>query len=295
MKRIIIFFLLSILTFGQVPFEIGNRWDFEAHDWWIGQYGSRDTLIYKISSDTIMPNGYKYFRINPAGNLFRDFIRADSAVIYYYDTLNNSEWLFFKYNIGVAINEYPDSGYISVGYMMSTDDSNKFIKIYKWTDGNSYLFGDSVRTISYFYDTRQDDSYSITVSPKLGFIRTNESGQEFNYDLSLLSCKISGTIYGTLTSVQNEIKPPRKIILYQNYPNPFNSNTIIQYEIPLPGKVRLVLYDILGIKIIDLVNETKSPGKYQCKLDASKFSSGTYIYRLQTDDKVITRKMILLK
>jgi hypothetical protein len=294
-KIMVIYFLLSALTYAQMPFEVGNRWDFEAQDWWSGQSGSRDTLVYKISSDTIMPNGFKYFRINPAGNLFKDFVRADSVGIYYYDTLNNREWLFFKYDIGNGSDEYPNSEHISVGYMMITDDSSKFINIYKWSDGNLFLFGDSVRTITYFYDTGQDDSYSITISPKLGFVGTHESGQEFNYDLSLLGCKISGTIYGTLTSIVKEKKLPRKITLSQNYPNPFNPNTIIQYEIPRQSKVNLVLFDILGNKITDMVNETKSPGKYQYKLYASGFSSGMYIYQLLTDEKVITRKMILLK
>ena len=295
MKKIIIPILLflSALTLAQTPFEVGNRWDFQANDWWIGLYGNIDTLIYKITSDTVMPNGFKYYRINPTGNLFKDFVRADSVGIYYYDTLNNREWLFFKY--GVDSNEYPDSGYISIGYIMNVDDSSKFIKIYKWTDGNSYLLGDNVRTISYLYDTGQDDSYSITISPKLGFISTHESGQDFNYDLSLLGCKISGTVYGTLTSVPNKIKSPQKFILFQNYPNPFNPNTIIQYEISHQSKIKLVLYDILGNKIMDLVNETKSPGTYQYRLNASKFSSGIYIYQLQTDEKVFTRKMILLK
>ena len=87
--------------------------------------------------------------------------------------------------------------------------------------------------------------------------------------------------------------------LYQNYPNPFNPKTTIHYSIPNGEQVILKVYDILGTEIAILVNEEKSPGKYELTWDASsiagQLSSGVYFYRMQAGNFVETKKMILLK
>ena len=83
--------------------------------------------------------------------------------------------------------------------------------------------------------------------------------------------------------------------LEQNYPNPFNPTTQISYSIPVASHVRLKVYNVLGNEIATLVNEEKPAGEYSVKFNASDLSSGVYIYRLQTDYSVITKKMTLLK
>lgn len=89
--------------------------------------------------------------------------------------------------------------------------------------------------------------------------------------------------------------------LKQNYPNPFNPTTAIEYIIPNAvgtdnfRHVSLNVFDALGRKIASLVNEQQSPGTYKVQFNASHLSSGTYIYQLKTDNKIKTKKMILLK
>jgi hypothetical protein len=87
--------------------------------------------------------------------------------------------------------------------------------------------------------------------------------------------------------------------LSQNYPNPFNPATTIKYQIPNGGNVSLKIYDILGAEVMTLVNTTQAKGRYEVKFDASsvsrRISSGVYIYRIQANDYVASRKMILLK
>src|SRR5690606_34220630 len=72
--------------------------------------------------------------------------------------------------------------------------------------------------------------------------------------------------------------------LEQNYPNPFNPNTIIRYQIPNDGIVKLKIFNILGQEILTLVHEEKTVGRYEVNFDASKFASGVYIYKLQAGD-----------
>ena len=83
--------------------------------------------------------------------------------------------------------------------------------------------------------------------------------------------------------------------LDQNFPNPFNPSTTINYQISKPGLVTLKVYDILGREIIALINENKVAGFYEINFDASKLSSGIYIYQLKSNNFVSSKKMILLK
>jgi serine protease AprX len=59
--------------------------------------------------------------------------------------------------------------------------------------------------------------------------------------------------------------------------------------------VRLAVYNVLGQKVQELVNGPQSAGNHQIKFNANRFSSGVYIYRLEENGHVQTRKMILLK
>ncbi len=96
-------------------------------------------------------------------------------------------------------------------------------------------------------------------------------------------------------SVEFEICSPDQFALYQNSPNPFNPSTVISYELPISGFVSLTVYDMLGKEVATLVNENVDAGKHSVNFDASNFSSGMYIYTLQSDDFVQNKKMILLK
>ena len=83
--------------------------------------------------------------------------------------------------------------------------------------------------------------------------------------------------------------------LYQNYPNPFNPNTVISYQLPVISHVKLGIYDILGRKIVTLVNEEKQPGNYEVEFNASKLASGIYFYKITAGNFSETKKLVLLK
>ena len=87
---------------------------------------------------------------------------------------------------------------------------------------------------------------------------------------------------------------PREYQLLQNYPNPFNPTTTIGYAIPKSTAVTLRIFNTLGQEVAVLVDEQKSPGYYQIQWNAN-VPSGIYFYRLQAEEYVETRKMILLR
>ena len=88
---------------------------------------------------------------------------------------------------------------------------------------------------------------------------------------------------------------PEKFALLQNNPNPFNPTTTITYNVPMYAFINLEVYDVLGNSITSLVNEHKATGSYKVTFDASKLPSGTYFYRLNADNYISVKKMLLVK
>lgn len=88
---------------------------------------------------------------------------------------------------------------------------------------------------------------------------------------------------------------PTAMTLFQNYPNPFNPTTEIKYEISTLRHVTLKVYNIFGQEITTLVDEMKPPGSYDVMFNASGFASGVYFYRLQSENFIETKKLVVLK
>ena len=83
--------------------------------------------------------------------------------------------------------------------------------------------------------------------------------------------------------------------LFQNYPNPFNPETNIAFELPKPGEVSLVIYDIQGKEVARLVDEYKPAGSHSITWNAEGFTSGIYFARLTAGNFTQTQKLLLIK
>ncbi len=93
---------------------------------------------------------------------------------------------------------------------------------------------------------------------------------------------------------------PETFATAQNYPNPFNSMTTIEYCLPKEAGVYISVYNIFGLRIRTLVNETRYAGHHVVPWDGRNnagkpVASGVYFYRLVADDYFAVRKMLLLK
>ncbi len=109
-------------------------------------------------------------------------------------------------------------------------------------------------------------------------------------------------MYDIVTNIEiidNEILPER-FALDQNYPNPFNPSTTISFSLTKRSHVELSIYNLLGQKVINLIDKELSAGNYRTSWDGrDKFgdetAGGVYFYRLKTGESSQTRKMVLLK
>jgi len=88
---------------------------------------------------------------------------------------------------------------------------------------------------------------------------------------------------------------PIEYALSQNYPNPFNPTTSIRFALPESGQVQLDIYNMLGQRVMTVVNGPMSLGYHTVTFDASSLSSGLFLYRLQAGNVVLSKKMTLLK
>ena len=83
--------------------------------------------------------------------------------------------------------------------------------------------------------------------------------------------------------------------LLPNHPNPVSTQTTIPYHIERTGAVQLELFDVTGRRIATLVDEIKTPGRYEVIVDASGLPSGVYMYRLMDTGRVESRLFHVLR
>jgi hypothetical protein len=105
---------------------------------------------------------------------------------------------------------------------------------------------------------------------------------------------------GTVSIDQVSSIVPNKYALGRNYPNPFNPSTTIAFDVPTSNEVMITVYNVLGQKVLDLVNDQYSAGSYNVTwngLDAAGIpvSSGIYMYKMTSGDFTSTSKMLYLR
>ncbi|MBZ0198686.1 MAG: T9SS type A sorting domain-containing protein, partial [Ignavibacteriaceae bacterium] len=100
-----------------------------------------------------------------------------------------------------------------------------------------------------------------------------------------------------LPEIQNAV--PASFLVNQNYPNPFNPRTVIEYELPEEGNVRLEVFSLIGEKVDEIINQKQNAGGYKIEWNAKGLPSGIYFYKLNfvgiSKNCSVTKKMVYLK
>ena len=111
----------------------------------------------------------------------------------------------------------------------------------------------------------------------------------------------SNEVSATPHIVSNEDEPVTlKTELVGNYPNPFNPSTTIKFSVAHESNIRVDIYNVKGQKIKTLIDTQLNAGEYKVTWNGkddnnSDVSSGFYFYRMQTNEYVAIKKMMLMK
>jgi len=217
----------------------------------------------------------------------------DGSVILY-PTRNSEDWNFTRID---SSKEYVYSDLNLIGEndrvhtaLSCSDGANLFL-IEEWDTGNLSLIKVSI-----------EGNIEFSTVLRNGFCRYASIIENKDSTFATIMITSTDSVFvdkithtGEILVDIDEVDNPTQFTLSQNYPNPFNPITTIDYAIPEDSHVKLSIYNISGRLVETLVDEFKPAGAYKVKWNASKYSSGIYIYTLKYEDKHISRKMLLIK
>ena len=181
----------------------------------------------------------------------------------------------------ISFNATANGTRVNLDWSTATETNNKGFQLErKINDGKytavSFIKGAGTSTQTHLYN----------------FVDSNLPNGTVTYRLKQID--FSGT-FTYSKEVEINVSQPLEFNLSQNYPNPFNPSTRISYSIQSDGFVSLNVYNLLGQLVTNLVNETQTAGYHEINFNASNLSNGLYIYRLESNGKVESRKMLLIK
>ncbi len=238
------------------------------------------------------------------------------------ETVNPTEPAFnFFRNIGDSVNpvwNYESDDYFSLPYGVydvwdfdADGDLDLFAGSNFYTGGNTLIFENTGTpdSANYVFKSIIDSLYLDPMLHGYGTISLVDIDADGDKDAFL------GTTLGGIFFFRNDgvvgIKKLGETItsdfkLSQNYPNPFNPVTTIKYQLPKTSKVTLEIFNILGQKVITLVNNSQAPDYYTIQWkginnSGNKIGSGVYIYRLiaksldGSENFVSAKKMMIIK
>ncbi|MCK4593112.1 T9SS type A sorting domain-containing protein [bacterium] len=117
-------------------------------------------------------------------------------------------------------------------------------------------------------------------------------GVEYCYWLEVTDADGSVNRFGPTEPVQ--IEPEGNIfVLSDPYPSPANDAVTIGFTLPEDGRVELVVYDLAGRRVAMLVNGEQTAGRHEVSWDCGDVESGVYIYRLETQEGSLTRRLVI--
>ena len=218
--------------------------------------------------------------------------RKDGLHIYY-SSYDGFEW---------TASEELSTGDRNTRPAIAIDPGNKIYVM--WTKG----FNKGLKLEWRYYDISWSDYFIVPTPPSRASapqIRINKKDllhltysddAKLNRDIFYTRCSFTG--------VEGEQKGdlPHLFQLDQNYPNPFNPETTIRYSLigNEPIHVTLRIYNLLGKKVLSIIDEEQEPGSHEVIWDGrdkkgTAVSSGVYFYRLQAGGFEATSKMVMLR
>ncbi|UCH84374.1 MAG: Ig-like domain-containing protein, partial [Candidatus Latescibacterota bacterium] len=188
--------------------------------------------------------------------------------------------------VPVFVNRFdavPAENGIELTWAVTADEDIRGFKIYRRDEGGN---AGNLRDVSGLI--ARDESIYVD--------RDTQAGREYEYVLGVVLTNGEEALSRPVSATTKALK----LALFQNYPNPFNPKTTIAFTLPVKQHVTLTIYNVAGQRVATLVDEVMTEGRKTIAWEGINASgnpvgSGVYFYRLQTGEKTLTKKMVLLK
>ncbi|MBT7882912.1 MAG: tandem-95 repeat protein [Candidatus Marinimicrobia bacterium] len=204
------------------------------------------------------PDEFRYVQSSQQAFYFIENIEIDNSLI------TNEDWLVAYFD-GEVVGARQWNGEFTDLPIMGYDGS---------TETENYLMAGDIPEIR-IYDS--SENMFITIESTIP-----EWSENALYILGDIQTFNGGTI-------------PQSMNLLPAYPNPFNPVTEIRYEIAEQSNVSLVVVNMVGQKVVELVNTQQAPGTYSITWNASDQASGIYFVKLISGSQVMIQKVMLVK
>ncbi len=194
--------------------------------------------------------------------------------------------------IAVNLDDHSLSTVVTTGFYGTdgiTRDDAGYVYVSEWENDSIYRYDGTFSMPSELFSTGHDDPADIyydSVHRVLAVPNFSANTVDFV------------EVITSVTDLEGQ-NLPEKVQIHQNYPNPFNSQTTISFDLDQPTTITLSIFDVQGKRIRTLVaNRLYGMGSHQIRWDAKDdqgrpVSTGIYIYRFTSRDRIETRKMIL--
>jgi hypothetical protein len=289
----------ALIVTGSIEF-VGGSFDI------IG--GLRYGLFYSDKAGSVSNNAWNGTEGNQTGYLFlppsgtnglMTWVGSGTTKTGSYGAVVNAPWLFtdgtLSYPIGTDLqqpkNVVPTPGIYDFGISIQpkadgTNEIRQYLmkkdKTYYWagtaTDVKLPVAATKFNSVEFAYYA---NSSASTQSMNLTDIKV-DLGTPFNVGATSVDSKETTSI-------------PVEFALSQNYPNPFNPTTNIEFSLPKNSNVKLVVFDILGRVVAELVNGELNAGYHKVEFNAANLASGIYFYSIKAGDFASVKKLMLLK
>ena len=184
--------------------------------------------------------------------------------------------------------EYPD-GIQNVVENFIAGKDNEILFSKKYEESGTIL---QLNGYTEDYGQEQEKQISFTVNS------TSENAITLSVGYQLMG-SFNEVVARGITNL-NFVPTPEEFSLHQNFPNPFNPVTKIKYDLIEHSKVNLIIYDIMGREIKQLINARQEAGYHSMlwngrNSQGQNAGAGVYFYMIQANDFRQVRKMLLLK
>ena len=255
------------------PLAINNEWNFSSNLF------PRSERI----TDTLRINGKLYYGLSTEGMEPYVLLRELDNKVFILDLSDSTEDMLYDFNAEVGENWSLSEKYVcSFGLDVTLVSKSDTVETPSGTFYNCFHFSHNPNCA----DAGITDTW---FAKGVGKVRSKEIFFAGMGDFVL-------TDY-IVTSIENTSEPQNDISfkLFQNYPNPFNPTTTIKYELSKESEVQLIIYNLLGEKVAELVNSLQKEGMYEVEWNANYFSSGIYFYSIKAGEFSNTKKLVLLR